>query len=107
MHRRSILLTFSVVLLVALTSPIELPAPIPPICDVTCEPGDPPGSPGYDEIQLARQLRFQNRMLPALETPIEDVIPGSRSFNYFIPIVRLPGRNGLDLDLTLYYNNRV
>jgi len=46
-------------------------------------------------------------MLPALETPIEDVIPGSRSFNYFIPIVRLPGRNGLDLDLTLYYNNRV
>ncbi|MGH9670736.1 MAG: hypothetical protein ACRD3A_11580, partial [Terriglobales bacterium] len=36
-----------------------------------------------------------------------DIIPGSRSFNYAMPIVGFPGRNGLDLNLTLYYNNRV
>jgi hypothetical protein len=35
------------------------------------------------------------------------VIPGSQSYAYVIPIINLPGRNGLDLNLSLYYNSRV
>jgi RHS repeat-associated protein len=34
-------------------------------------------------------------------------LPGSQSYNYAIPILNLPGRNGLDLNLTLYYNSLV
>lgn len=32
---------------------------------------------------------------------------GSASYSYTIPILHFPGRNGLALDLTLYYNSRV
>src|SRR3954469_6943192 len=32
---------------------------------------------------------------------------GSSSYNYSIPILHQPGRNGLDLDLTLRYNSRI
>jgi RHS repeat-associated protein len=32
---------------------------------------------------------------------------GSSSYTYAIPIMHFAGRNGLDLDLTLYYNSRV
>jgi len=34
-------------------------------------------------------------------------IAGSQSAFYAIPILHLPGRNGLDVDLTLYYSSRV
>jgi len=32
---------------------------------------------------------------------------GSQSYNYAVPILHLPGRNGLDLNLGLHYNSRV
>jgi RHS repeat-associated protein len=32
---------------------------------------------------------------------------GSQSYNYVIPILRLPGRPGMDLALNLYYNSRI
>jgi len=32
---------------------------------------------------------------------------GSQSYNYTIPILRLPGRAGMDLVLNLYYNSRI
>jgi RHS repeat-associated protein len=32
---------------------------------------------------------------------------GSQSYNYVIPILRLPGRAGMDFALNLYYNSRV
>src|SRR5262249_25254954 len=32
---------------------------------------------------------------------------GSASFGYSTPIVRLQGRNGLDVNLTLYYNSHI
>ncbi|MCI0423166.1 MAG: hypothetical protein L0312_28735, partial [Acidobacteria bacterium] len=34
-------------------------------------------------------------------------MPGSESYNYAVPILSLPGRNGLDLNLALFYNSRV
>jgi RHS repeat-associated protein len=34
-------------------------------------------------------------------------LPGSQSYNYTIPILRLPGRAGMDLVLNLYYNSRI
>jgi len=34
-------------------------------------------------------------------------LPGSTSFTYTVPILHLPGRNGLDVDLTLYYNSAI
>jgi RHS repeat-associated protein len=35
------------------------------------------------------------------------MIIGSQSYNYAIPILNLPGRAGMDLNLTLHYNSRV
>ena len=43
-------------------------------------------------------------IVPVDEAPS---LPGSESYNYAIPILHRPGRAGLDLDLTLYYNSRV
>src|SRR5258708_17277052 len=34
-------------------------------------------------------------------------IIGSQSYNYVIPILRIPGRAGKDLVLNLYYNSRI
>lgn len=96
----------------------------PPLCDVTCGPD--PGSPSYGGTMQARPLPHNSRGFsisidppapggprpkpPApgpLPAPPPDVLPGSESYNYAIPILYLPGRNGLDLNLTLYYNSRV
>jgi hypothetical protein len=35
------------------------------------------------------------------------IVAGSSSYSYAIPIVSLPGRNGLDLNLTLHYNSAI
>jgi hypothetical protein len=35
------------------------------------------------------------------------MILGSQSYNYVVPILSLPGRAGMDLNLNLYYNSRV
>jgi len=35
------------------------------------------------------------------------MVAGSQSYNYVIPILSLPGRAGMDLNLNLYYNSRV
>lgn len=47
------------------------------------------------------------RILPPNETgqPGEDL--GSQNFNWSLPILSLPGRAGLDLNLTLFYNSLV
>ncbi|MFB3813667.1 MAG: RHS repeat domain-containing protein, partial [Terriglobales bacterium] len=34
-------------------------------------------------------------------------MPGSESYTFNIPLLHLPGRAGMDLDLTLYYNSHV
>lgn len=40
-------------------------------------------------------------------TATTSALPGSRSYNYAIPLLALPGRNGLNVNLTLYYNSNV
>jgi RHS repeat-associated protein len=39
--------------------------------------------------------------------PGDSVVIGSQSYNWSIPILRMPGRAGMDLVLNLYYNSRV
>jgi subtilisin family serine protease len=57
----------------------------------------PSGDPNFGTV----------RTLPANETgqPAEDL--GSQNFNWNLPLVSLPGRAGLDVNLTLYYNSLV
>lgn len=47
------------------------------------------------------------RVRPANETGQKEVTLGSRNFNWTLPVVKLPGRAGLDLELTIYYNSLV
>ncbi|HEV2764572.1 MAG TPA: RHS repeat domain-containing protein, partial [Pyrinomonadaceae bacterium] len=73
----------------------ELRASLPPSC------GDCYEAPGEDpEFSVSRSL-------PANETGEPAVDLGSRNFNWSLPLVSLPGRSGLDLNLTLYYNSLV
>jgi hypothetical protein len=85
-----------------------------PICDATCQPD--PQSPGYSNTLQVRTTAYNARGMrtpvarPAANSqvaPAVSALPGSESYNYAIPILSLPGRNGLDLNLTLYYNSRV
>lgn len=81
--------------------------------EVTAEPN--PTAPAYDQI-VAAKSKLQNARgslstivpMMKLETSEPDsTLPGSESYNYAVPILSLPGRNGFDLNLTLYYNSRV
>lgn len=80
-----------------------------PICDVTCAP-DPSGGSGY---VLPRTYSVNARGMLNATRPLHRKPPrtvkniGSQSYNYAIPILHLPGRNHLDLDLTLFYNSAV
>ncbi len=47
------------------------------------------------------------RIRPMNETGEQGVDLGSRNFNWHVPLVYLPGRAGLDLNLTLFYNSLV
>lgn len=87
-----------------------------PICDTLCGP-DPNGS-GYGGVVAARSQLLNARGMssattPVLKKPVDptwgsmSVVVGSQSYNYTIPILHLPGRNGKDLVLNLYYNARV
>jgi RHS repeat-associated protein len=83
-----------------------------PLCDVTCAPN--PTSPSYSGTFAARpvpqNVRGQGTPLAARAAGGHNLAPtiaGSQSASHAIPILHLPGRNGLDLDLTLYYSSRV
>jgi hypothetical protein len=101
----------SCILLLALLLPSPLDA-LKPVCDSTCSPD--PSSPTYASTIKARTLPLNSR---GHSTPFSYVTPagqgqvttniGSQSYNYAMPILHLPGRDGLDLDLTLYYNSHV
>lgn len=78
-------------------------------CDsVQCWPD--PGSSGYANVARARTIPQNSRgsdgAFGAEAGPggTENNL-GSQSYNYAIPILRLPGRNGLNL--TLHYNSRI
>lgn len=81
-----------------------------PICDVTCAPD--PGGSTYAGAVAARPKLLNAR---GFSSPIQvmagpkqvPMVAGSQSYNYVIPILSLPGRAGMDLNLNLYYNSRV
>lgn len=86
-------------------------------CDTTCTPN--PGSNGYGStiaaMSMPSNLRGGGSVYDAVATGSEMTAagrktktqPGSESYTYAIPIVSLPGRAGLDLNLTLHYNSRI
>jgi RHS repeat-associated protein len=83
-----------------------------PICDVTCKPN--PSSPNYAGTFAARStpnnMRGQSSVLGTVAKGAPKgrlPLVGSQSYSYAVPILHLPGRNGLDVNLTLYYNSRV
>ena len=105
--RSSRLLFFSIVLIMSfgIATAQNLP-----VCDVTCTPD--PNAPNYGGAAAARPKLLNARgfssPFQAIAGPkLVPMIVGSQSYNYVIPILSLPGRAGMDLNLNLYYNSRV
>jgi RHS repeat-associated protein len=71
-----------------------------PLCDSCYEPA--PNEPGGGDPEFSNA-----RDDAANETGQPGVDLGSRNFNWSTPLVSLPGRAGLDLNLALYYNSLV
>lgn len=108
----AVLLLFSCVFLPILAAAQTKPAQ----CDVTCQPD--PTSSTYAGTVIARAFpkngRGRSSVLATaargdIKSPGEDnpTLPGSQSYGYSVPILGLPGRNGLDLNLMLYYNSHI
>jgi RHS repeat-associated protein len=76
--------------------------------NVTCADCDPQSGGGGSQYYPAGDPNFSTaRKLPRNETGVAEVDLGSRNFNWSQPLLSLPGRAGLDLDLTLFYNSLV
>ena len=102
------------ILSLVLLTPSLLFAGVDVICDVTCTPD--PGSGGYSGAVGDRTLPRNGRGTLSVRFPVMQTGPatadtidnlGSQSYNHAIPILHLPGRNGMDLNLVLYYNSHV
>lgn len=95
-----------------------------PVCDVTCAPD--PGGSGYDNTVNALTKPVNMRGTNTVYAPETagskvayhatangknvaqgKIVAGSSSYSYAIPLLSLPGRSGLDLNLTLYYNSAI
>src|SRR5262249_1602617 len=79
-------------------------------CFRTCAPD--PGSPTYGgNIGAQSQPRNARGMgtsvVSVQKAGASTTVLGSSSYSYSIPILHLPGRAGLDLDLNLYYNSDI
>src|SRR3954447_7171815 len=106
---RSLKVTRAVLSLSFLFLPISALA----ICGTSCEPD--PNSGTYQNTITARPLTQNGRgkdIAEIVRHPIDPVFPkpvvyGSESYNEAFPLLHFAGRNGLDLDLTLYYNSHV
>src|SRR5258708_6967553 len=118
--RRTRLFAFSIPgILFTVFSCQSVVAQTAPICgnDPTCTPD--PGSGSYAGAVAARAkiLNARGYSSPLVaKAPLRaaagaasssDTVIGSQSYNYAIPILRMPGRAGMDLVLNLYYNSRV
>lgn len=87
-------------------------AQIAPICDAGCGGPEPPTDPSGVLARTAlaatrgagRPSRPTFSPLP-LQVPRGITVEGSQSFTYAVPLFHLPGRNGLNVDLTLYHNS--
>jgi RHS repeat-associated protein len=88
------------------------PQPRPPIQSnlicADCDPLDGGGGGGYHptgdpDFSVARERPEDETGNPG----VGGVDLGSRNFNWSLPLLSLPGRAGMDLNLTLYYNSLV
>lgn len=87
-------------------------ANIPVLCDPSCSP-DPSTGSSYNVVVADRPICRNTR---GKLDGICGIGPGpggtnnaigSGSYTYSVPILNLPGRNGLDLQLSLFYNSAV
>jgi RHS repeat-associated protein len=84
-----------------------------PVCDVTCTPNINNSSYGGAAAARSKILNARGSRSPIVATtgpakvPRTQTVIGSQSYNYVIPILSIPGRTGMDLNLNLYYNSRV
>ena len=85
------------------------PQPIAPIqANLPCADCDPQsGGGGASNFPTGDPNFSTARGRPVNETGQQGVDLGSRNFNWNLPLVSLPGRAGLDVDLSLYYNSLV
>jgi len=82
------------------TAPIESNLP--------CADCDPQGGGGGGGNYPSGDPNFSTaRGKPVNETGEGGIDLGSRNFNWAVPLVSLPGRAGLDLNLTVFYNSLV
>jgi RHS repeat-associated protein len=104
-------LAVAVLLLVSFLIPLTAFA----ICN-NCEPN--PTSSTYQSTITQRPKSYNARRVDPGDggpddgggktpTAAPSEVPGSSSYSYSVPILHLPGRNGLDLNLALYYNSRI
>ena len=101
-------------LIAGLASSISMTAQAP-VCDgPICTPNT--GSPSYGGAADARATVRNGRgsatpFVTTIKLPLEvaknETVVGSQSYSYVVPVVNLPGRAGLDLNLNLYYNSRI
>src|SRR6185437_2322792 len=76
--------------------------------NLPCADCDPQGGGGGGGYHPTSDPNFSTvRGLPINDTGEPGVDLGSRNFNWSVPILSLPGRAGLDLNLTLSYNSLV
>src|SRR6266849_10140519 len=76
-------------------------AQIKPICDVTCAPGtDPTISSSYRVLPINDRGiggGILRRHFPPKPNKPAELVLGSSSYQYDVPLFFLPGRNGLNL----------
>ena len=90
------------------SQPQEPKATAPIESNLPCADCDPLGGGGGGGNYPAQDPNFSTaRRRPPNETGRPGVNLGSRNFNWSQPLVSLPGRAGLDLNLTLTYNSLV
>jgi RHS repeat-associated protein len=84
----------------------------PAQCGVTCEPDSTSTSyaPTLQTRPVSNNARGRSGPLSTIASGSASVSPlvlGSESYSYAIPLLHLPGRNRLDVDLTLFYNSQI
>jgi RHS repeat-associated protein len=90
------------------TQPQQPKANTPIQSNLPCADCDPQGGGGGGGYYPANDPNFSTaRGRPVNETGEGGVDLGSRNFNWSLPLLSLPGRAGLDLNLTLSYNSLV
>ena len=90
------------------SQPEEPKTKAPIQANLPCADCDPYGGGGGAIYYPSGDPNFSTaRGRPTNHTGRPGVTLGSRNFNWSLPLVSLPGRAGLDLDLTLTYNSLV